>query len=100
MGLRARAQQFLLEIRSFIASPASKTTPISPEQNLPALSNRERAVLELIAQGLDNGQIAERLALSPKTVRNHITSIFSKPQVANRAQAIVLAWDAGLGRMH
>ncbi len=92
-------QQFLSEIRRFLASSAPQTSALSQEQHLAELSGRERAVLDLIAQGLDNGQIAERLVISPKTVRNHITSIFSKLQVSNRAQAIVLARDAGLGHL-
>jgi DNA-binding NarL/FixJ family response regulator len=70
----------------------SAAAPIFPE-----LSEREREVLGLIAQGLTNSAIAERLILSPKTVRNYITEIFSKLQVADRAQAIIRARDAGLG---
>jgi DNA-binding NarL/FixJ family response regulator len=62
----------------------------------PELSDREREVLTLIAQGSSNAVIAERLVLSPKTVRNHVTSIFSKLQVADRAEAIVRAREAGL----
>ena len=54
-------------------------------------------MLELIAQGLDNAQIAARLELSEKTVRNNITHIFDKIEVENRSQAIVLAREAGLG---
>ncbi|HWH84884.1 MAG TPA: alpha/beta fold hydrolase, partial [Burkholderiaceae bacterium] len=61
------------------------------------LTRRERELLELIAQGRDNAQIAAVLALSDKTVRNHITSIFSKLEVENRSQAIVLARTAGYG---
>jgi len=64
----------------------------------PGLTARERDVLELIAQGLDNAQIAARLALSEKTVRNNITHIFDKIQVENRAQAIVRARERGLGQ--
>lgn len=90
-------QQFLSEIRTFLIPSPSKTSAVSHVQDLADLSDRERAVLDLIARGLDNGQIAERLVISPKTVRNHITSIFSKLQVANRAQAIVMARDAGFG---
>ena len=62
----------------------------------PELTEREREVLRLIAQGLTNSAIAERLALSPKTVRNYTSEIFSKLQVADRAQAIILARNAGL----
>ena len=62
-----------------------------------ALTPRERGLLELIAQGRDNAQIAAKLGLSEKTVRNHITSIFAKLEVDNRARAIVLARDAGFG---
>ncbi len=61
------------------------------------LTPRERGLLELIAQGRDNAQIAAVLGLSDKTVRNHITSIFAKLEVENRAQAIVLAREAGFG---
>jgi pimeloyl-ACP methyl ester carboxylesterase/DNA-binding CsgD family transcriptional regulator len=64
----------------------------------PGLTPRESEVLDLIARGLDNAQIAARLALSEKTVRNNITHIFDKIQVENRSQAIVRARDAGLGK--
>ena len=64
---------------------------------LPELTDREREVLDLIAQGKNNSAIAEALVISPKTVRNHITNVFSKLQVVNRAQAIIKAKDAGLG---
>lgn len=67
------------------------------DQVFPELTEREREVLTLIARGLSNQQIAERLVLSPKTVRNHIGNIFSKLQVADRAQAIIRAREAGLG---
>jgi len=62
------------------------------------LTQRERDVLDLIARGLDNAQIAARLELAEKTVRNRITMIFAKIAVENRAQAIVRARDAGFGR--
>ncbi len=61
------------------------------------LSARERDVAALISEGLDNAQIAARLAISDKTVRNHITRIFAKLNVETRAQAIVLAHSEGLG---
>jgi DNA-binding NarL/FixJ family response regulator len=67
-----------------------------PETPFPELTERELEVLRLIAQGYNNQEIAQKLVISPKTVRNHITSIFSKLQVADRAQAIVLARQAGL----
>lgn len=62
------------------------------------LTARERAVLERIAEGLDNSEIAASLGLSEKTVRNHITRVFDKIGVQHRYQAIVRARDAGLGR--
>jgi pimeloyl-ACP methyl ester carboxylesterase/DNA-binding CsgD family transcriptional regulator len=70
----------------------------SSSNAFPSLTAREREIVDLIAAGLDNAQIAARLELSEKTVRNNITHIFDKLQVENRAQAIVLARDAGLGR--
>ncbi|MEO3784209.1 response regulator transcription factor [Actinocorallia sp. B10E7] len=68
------------------------------EEPFPALTAREREVLDLIAAGLSNPQIAARLYLSPKTVRNNVSNVFAKLQVADRAQAIVRAREAGLGR--
>jgi pimeloyl-ACP methyl ester carboxylesterase len=62
------------------------------------LTAREREILELIAQGLGNPAIAARLAISPHTLRNHITSIFDKLGVDTRAEAIVQAREAGFGR--
>jgi DNA-binding NarL/FixJ family response regulator len=64
----------------------------------PELTEREIEVLEQIAQGCNNAEIAHRLVISPKTVRNHVSNIFSKLQVADRAEAIIRARDAGLGR--
>jgi DNA-binding NarL/FixJ family response regulator len=63
----------------------------------PDLTGREREILGLIAQGYSNTEIAARLFLSTKTVRNHISSIFAKLAVTDRAQAIVRAREAGLG---
>ncbi len=67
------------------------------DTSFPELTPREHEVLEMIAQGLTNGAIAERLVLSPKTVRNHVSHIFSKLQVATRSEAIIKARQAGLG---
>jgi DNA-binding NarL/FixJ family response regulator len=63
----------------------------------PVLTEREREILDLIAAGRANHDIARRLVLSDKTVRNHISNIFAKLQVSDRAQAIVLAREGGLG---
>lgn len=70
---------------------------LAPPRAFPELTEREIEVLDLIARGYNNGEIAEKLVLSPKTVSNHISNIFSKLQVADRAQAIVRARQAGLG---
>lgn len=63
----------------------------------PDLTERERAILQMIAQGLSNVEISERLTISLKTVRNHVSNIYTKLQVADRAQAIVRARQAGIG---
>jgi DNA-binding NarL/FixJ family response regulator len=65
---------------------------------LPQLTNRERQVLDLVAAGLRNPVIAERLGVSDKTVGNHLSSIFAKLNVDGRSQAIIIARDQGLGR--
>lgn len=70
--------------------------PTRPAQVFPELTEREREILTLIAQGYTNPAIAEQLVISPKTVRNHVSNIFSKLQVAGRAEAIIRARDAGL----
>jgi DNA-binding NarL/FixJ family response regulator len=76
----------------FTATPAAAPPPVFPQ-----LTDREREVLELVAQGRANAAIATRLGLSHKTIRNHVSNILTKLQVADRAQAIVQARDAGLG---
>lgn len=72
--------------------------PAAPAQAFPELSDREREILDLVAQHHTNVEIAERLSLAPKTVRNHVSNIFTKLQVADRAQAIMRAREAGLGK--
>jgi DNA-binding NarL/FixJ family response regulator len=62
----------------------------------PELTDREREVLALIAQGRGNLEISNELYISLKTVRNHVSNIFSKLQVADRAQAAIRAREAGL----
>jgi DNA-binding NarL/FixJ family response regulator len=75
------------------------TAPARPaDEPFPHLTAREREVLDLIAAGLSNAAIAERLGVAAKTVGNHISAIFNKLQVPTRAEAIVRARDAGLGR--
>ncbi|HRE47548.1 MAG TPA: response regulator transcription factor [Aggregatilineales bacterium] len=66
----------------------------------PELSEREREILTLIAQGYKNPEITAKLVLSPKTVRNHVSNILGKLQVADRAEAILKARAAGLGNLH
>ena len=79
-------------IRYFSALPRTASAIAFPD-----LTERERQILHLIAQGESNTAIAKRFTLSLKTVQNHVSNIFSKLQVADRAQAIVRARDAGLG---
>lgn len=79
-------------LMNFFSTPAPAHLEAFPE-----LTTREREVLNLIARGHDNHEIAGELYLSPKTVRNHISNIFTKLQVADRAQAIIRAREAGLG---
>lgn len=78
----------------FAAGPASAPAA----EVFPQLTAREREILDLLAAGRSNPQIAQALFLSPKTVRNNVSNIFAKLQVADRAEAIVRARDAGLGR--
>jgi len=89
--------RFLEEVQGFLGTPRAQGETAGIEERLTALTERERQVLEGIARGLDNAEIAAELALSEKTVRNHITRVFDKIGVAHRYQAIVLARDAGLG---
>ena len=86
--------RFLTETRAFLAMP----DPQSDEPRLAAagLTPSEREVLVLVARGIDNGAIAEALGKSEKTVRNQVSSIFAKLGVRSRAEAIVLAREAGL----
>jgi len=79
-------------VQYFSAGPASHPEPF------PELTPREREVLDLISSGESNAVIARQLRISSKTVSNHISVIFTKLQVADRAQAIVQARRAGLGR--
>lgn len=84
-------------VMDYFAATSSTELKAVPRRSFPELTERERELLNLIARGESNTQIAETLVVSPKTVRNHISSIFSKLQVAGRAEAIIKARDAGLG---
>lgn len=80
-------------VLGFFSSP-----PAQPGQEFPELTARESKILDLLAAGLPNHAIADRLGLARKTVANNVSSILTKLQVADRIQAILRARDAGLGR--
>jgi DNA-binding NarL/FixJ family response regulator len=84
-------------IASRLLESVNTTQPlVAPPTVFPELSEREREVLQLLARGEKNAAIAQRLVLSPKTVRNHVSTILRKLQVLDRTQAAVRARDAGL----
>ncbi len=85
-------------LTAFFQNVGRTTGPTHTLDPFPDLTDREREVLALIAQGDNNQEIARHLHISAKTVSNHISNIFSKLQVADRAQAIVKARQAGLGK--
>ena len=70
--------------------------PVPPAHLFPELTEREREILGMIARGKSNPEIAEELTLSPKTVSNHVSNIFAKLQVVDRAQAVLRAQQAGI----
>ncbi|MDQ4142213.1 MAG: response regulator transcription factor [Actinomycetota bacterium] len=80
-------------VLGFLSNP-----PPAADASFPQLTERERKILDLLAAGLSNSAIGERLGIAPKTVANNVSSIFNKLQVADRAQAIIRAREAGLGR--
>ncbi len=73
-------------------------TPARQAAEFPMLTEREREILDLIAAGKNNGQIASELYLAPKTVRNNVSAILSKLQATDRAEVIIRAREAGLGQ--
>ena len=75
-----------------------RAAPAAVPHAVGELTAREREVLDLIAAGARNTEIARRMSIAPKTVANHISAIFTKLQIADRGEAIILARDAGLGR--
>ena len=86
--------EFFDELESFVRPGSTAAT----QRAFSSLTQREAEILEHIARGHDNAQIAARLELSEKTVRNNITRIFDKLAVENRSQAIVLARENGMGQ--
>jgi len=89
--------QFCGDLDEFM-SVSPTATPNVAVLPFDGLTPREREILEVVAQGLDNNKIAEQLGISYKTVRNHVSTIFSKLGVNNRVEAVVTAREAGLGR--
>lgn len=83
-------------IRRFLTEGLDRGLPADPSP-FPELTAREREILDLLADGLANADIARTLFLSPKTVRNIVSAVYAKLQVADRAQAVVRARQAGLG---
>ncbi len=83
-------------LREYFATPGRGHTT-GAEQAFPNLTDREHETLSLMAEGYTINAITSRLYLSPKTVRNHVSSIFTKLQVSDRSQATVHAREAGLG---
>jgi len=84
-------QAVATRLLAYFAAPPAAPSPF------PELTARDREVLDLLAAGRTNHQIADQLGLSGKTVANHLSAIFAKLQVADRTQAILRARDAGLG---
>ncbi|GHG24762.1 response regulator [Streptomyces filamentosus] len=81
-------------ISAHVTAPARRTPPPAPAAD--GLTPREREVWRLIADGLDNTEMAGRLGVSPSTVKNHITALFAKLRVRDRAQAVIAAYETGL----
>ena len=86
--------QMIAAVEDFLPDAAPQRIVLPLDE----LTAREREILELVAQGLDNGGIGNRLKISEKTVRNHVSTIMSKLGIASRSQTIVRARDAGFGR--
>jgi len=85
------------QLTAFFQSFQQEVEQTETTTPFPDLTTREREVLELVAKGKNNHEIAAQLHISVKTVSNHISNIFSKLQVADRMQAIVKARQAGIG---
>src|SRR6185437_3853382 len=94
LGTERAWAQFAAVLGDFLAGSAAMPATLMLEQ----LTPREREVLDVLAEGVDNSEIAAQLRITEKTARNHVSTIFSKIGVSSRAQAVALARDAGLGR--
>jgi DNA-binding NarL/FixJ family response regulator len=84
-----------------VVSPGARrglAADLNPRPTLPRLSEREREILDLLARGLPTTTIAQRLGVTTKTVRNRLSDVFAKLGASTRAEAIILAREAGLGR--
>lgn len=92
VGIADRMAHFFRNMDTATASDALETNPF------PTLTSREAGILELIAQGLNNHAISEKLNIAPKTVANHVSNILNKLQVSDRTRAIIKAREAGLGK--
>jgi len=89
-------QEFKAAFDRYLPTASAPRSPASASQLLIDLSMREREILTELAKGLSNAEIADRLCISEKTVRNHVSNVFDKLGVASRAQAIVLVKESGL----
>jgi DNA-binding NarL/FixJ family response regulator len=84
-------------IGTFVRAPEPRRAVPSPHQdNVARLTEREREILVLIARGLSNAEIAQELGVASSTVKNHVTSLFAKIDVRDRAQAVIVAYEAAL----
>ncbi|MEV0619350.1 response regulator transcription factor [Nonomuraea sp. NPDC050404] len=90
------APRLLLGLIGTFVRPARPRTVAPPSAELSVLSERELRVLELIASGLSNAQIAQELGLSISTVKNRVSDLFAKLGIRDRAQAVIVAYEAGL----
>lgn len=78
-----------IEKRAIAKAAARQAAPVAPPIHVEPLSGREQEIMGLLAEGLDNREIADRLVLSEKTVKNHLSRIYEKLKVANRTQAVI-----------
>ena len=86
------------KVLQYLSEPAPNVPGDARSVAFDELTNRERDILDLLARGLTNAEIAERLGLSPKTVSNNISNVLLKVQAADRAKLMLMALEAGLGQ--